>query len=157
MQISAQLQYMSILADRINDIKRKINLIIFTYESIHNNLDNEILGRDDISSLIREVDNNLNILAERTGNYSDVLSYACEEYSKSEEEIVRLYHLECGDYLNKLSSSYSIIKVQKIIDFNMIKNIKPCLLPKKEQITMSKVTKGVIEDGKNIIIRTWKK
>lgn len=158
MQIIAQLQYMSILADRINDIKRRINLIIYNYESINNDLNGEILDRDNISNLIRELDDNLNKIVERTCNYSNVLSYACDEYRKSEEEIVRLYHLyECGDYKNKISSSYSIIKVQGIIDFNIIESIKPCLLPKKEQITMSEVSKGVIEEGKNIIIRTWKK
>ncbi|WP_304944290.1 hypothetical protein [Vallitalea guaymasensis] len=162
MQITAQLQHMSILAEKINDIQRKIKSIAYDYETTKNNLDEEIKGRGNINNLMREVDENLSRIILTTKNYEELLVYSCDEYRKSEEKINKLYQLyQQNQTQNKHSKVYSLVEKHKDtinnINLNIIKTVEPCPLPNKEQITMSRVTKGVIEEGKNIYIRTWKK
>lgn len=162
MQITAQLQHMSILAEKINDIQRTIKLIAYDHETTKNNLDDEIVSRGNINNLMREVDENLSKIIFKTKNYEELLVYSCNEYRKSEEKINKLYqYYGQNEYVDKQRTASLLVgktkDITNTINLNIIKTIKPCPLPKKEQITVSKVTKGVIEEGKNILIRTWKK
>ena len=134
-----------------------MDVISCEYKYIYINCNKEILDRNNIRSLMKEVSKSLNRIVEKTNNYSNVLSYACEEYRKAEVEIERLYHLyQCDEGNNKVNKLSSTSQDKGIINFYIMKNIKPCPLPEKNHITVATVKKGTIEEGKNILIRTWK-
>lgn len=158
----------SVYPDAIKDILRQLSIL--KQEAIRIEAEFRTVGRS-FDSELRDVQNLVKVIEQELGNICMFFSRSCNfaeytisEYLNAEMAIKNMYDRvegfkskdsqRVGLSKSKQETNKSEMPVSKVLNIGL--KIEPCKIYKKEVLMKYKLKPGKIEDGKNILVRTWK-
>lgn len=114
--------------------------------------------KNTVEHMLREVERNIQQLMSNTSAYGNTLCQALQAYRQSEKTVSQLYHKLQEEHKHKSCLTDNIINVHTIKPQTIKpRNMRyPCPLPKKYQFEKAEIYAGCIQNGNNILVRSWR-
>ncbi len=158
MHIQIDLESMKSISSQLNRMQQHVEAIETDYKLTSSEI-NSGIKKNDIQLMLIEVERDLRQLKLNTSAYGDTLNQALQTYRQSEKTVTQLYHELRQENTDKRCTTYNVINKHTIKSESIkLKNMScPCPLPKKQQFENAEIYAGSIQNGDNILVRSWKK
>lgn len=146
---------MNYLSERLHNTAKNLEQVSYSYEHLMNHIPFEIKRNSDIQWITQDVAESLKKIVDTTKKHSEWMQNVQWEYQQAEKRILQIYESiaqeKGGSFLkNKKKQWVRQLGYQQIQQTPYL-----CRLPKKEQIIESSIYAGLIQKGRNILIKTW--
>lgn len=146
------------LAQELESIQQNIESISSTYKGCRQQLDKSIATMPDVQHMMLDITHELEEIILSTEQYGQGLYMANREYRIADNKVMEMYmNLQDVHIDNRPNTIHETVVRQ--IETSSLIQIKErsiiCPLPNKEDFSQEHMIAGNIQDGKNILIRTW--